>query len=217
MAHSLRASTLFLAALAVGVTVGSGGLLEPSVAAAQSLGCVATLPDGTPNNSPQARNPVECTPAAQACTVRYYLSPIVGSGTSDDPLHSRVAAYDASVVSLMPSNPATGSPRSAWTLSAVGAANHSWLLRDPQLGALPDVPLDTHLSDLDARAAASLRASLARFQIDRSVLDSAYTYRDVLVYLARLLEPAYNAPPAAPYCGGGTGQPDAGPMALPRR
>ncbi len=208
---------LVLVAALIALVAYSSRALGPAVAAAQSLSCLTTLPDGTPNNSAQARHPADCTPAAEACTVRYYLSPIVGSGTNDDPLRARVAAYDASVVSLMPSNPTTGSPRSSWTLSVVGAASHAWLQADPQLAALPDLPLDTHLADVDARTLASLRAALARFQIDRAVLDSAYTYRDLLVGLARTLEPSYDAPPPAPFCAGGTGQPDAGPLAQPHR
>lgn len=114
---------------------------------------------------------------------RWYIAPIVGSGTEADPYRAKVAnsAGISGHTAHIPTDSA-GVPVSAWALVLVNAADHSLLTSDPDLDVLPDQALDTVLTNSER---ALIRAALARRNVPRKVIDIALTYRDFLRALGR--------------------------------
>lgn len=71
-------------------------------------------------------------------TMRYYICPVVGSGKRDDPYRAKAADHGLPHVAVIPSLP-DGSPEHAWCLSTVDATDHTPLLSDAELTALPEL------------------------------------------------------------------------------
>jgi len=123
---------------------------------------------------------------------RYYLSPIVGSGTKADPFRAKAATFPAvNVASIIPSNPLTGAPLFPWALVVVATASHTPLLADTTLTPLPDLSLDAILSTLSASQRAALFAALDAKAIDRQGLSNQTAYREVLRRIGRHLNAAF--------------------------
>lgn len=61
---------------------------------------------------------------------RYYLSPIIGSGSEADPYRPKVADFGVSWAGVIPSDPVTGQPLRPWCLVQVEAPDHAALLAD---------------------------------------------------------------------------------------
>jgi len=119
---------------------------------------------------------------------RYYLSPIIGSGTKADPFRAKAATFTAvNVASIIPSSPLTGAPLFPWALVVVQAANHAPLLADTTLTPLPDLSLDAILSTLSASQRAALFAALDAKAIDRQGLNNQSAYRAVIRRVGRHL------------------------------
>ena len=130
--------------------------------------------------------------AARTCTIRYYISPIVGSGTEEDPF--RPLAID------LPSYPhhtyATDwliihdSTRHPYALVTVASPNHRPLLKNEELGILPDIPLDTSIYDFTPEEADMISNTLLKFDMDfEAVLDEAKTYGEILLQMANFIDP----------------------------
>lgn len=78
-------------------------------------------------------------------SVRYYVAPLAGDGTENDPYRPALPdVYDW--VALIPSDPG-GQPHSNWALCLVDADDHSRLEADSTLHALPLAP-ETRMSTL---------------------------------------------------------------------
>ena len=78
---------------------------------------------------------------------RYYLSPIIGTGTEADPYRPKIADYGVSWACVIQSNTA-GHPAKAWCLVLVEASDQTTLLADADLDGFPEVLLDSDLSKL---------------------------------------------------------------------
>jgi hypothetical protein len=124
--------------------------------------------------------------AARTCTIRYYLSPMVGSGTADDPL--RPLAID------LPSYP-HHTYATAWNylygyrpyaLVVIASTNHKPLVNNEELGAFPDVPLDTAYWDMTSEQVAAFTEAFDKFGIEpQEMMEESTTYRHSLEYIAR--------------------------------
>lgn len=130
--------------------------------------------------------------AARTCTVRYYVSPMVGSGTEADPLRPLVLD--------LPSYPhrtfATDwliiydGTRHPYALVTVASPNHKPLLKNEELGVLPDIPLDTSIYDFTPEEADMISNTLLMFDMDfEAILDEAETYGEILLQMARYIDP----------------------------
>lgn len=129
--------------------------------------------------------------AARACTERFYLSPIIGTGAENDPVRPLIADLlqaqqprDWSWAAVYgPTDPITARPISWWAFVSVSTSNHNFLTRSDELGALPDVDPATLLTDLKKKDLSDLSEILIQFEIDPSILDTATTYQDVLNFI----------------------------------
>ena len=130
--------------------------------------------------------------AARTCTVRYFVSPMVGSRTEEDPIRPLVLD--------LPSYPhhtyATDwviiydGTRHPYALVAVASPNHKPLLKNEELGVLPDIPLDTSVYDFTPEEADMISDTLLKFDMDfEAVLDEAETYGEILLQMARYIDP----------------------------
>ena len=129
--------------------------------------------------------------ASQPCTTRYYLSPIIGTGTEQDPFRPAIGdfpnathktfafGYAAIVPSYVPS----------WTFVLVASTNHNPLIHQPDFGPLPDIPLETSVQDMQASDREMIQETLSRFELDPAILDAAATYLDVIQAIVVAVDP----------------------------
>jgi hypothetical protein len=125
--------------------------------------------------------------AARTCTIRYYISPIVGSGTEEDPFRPLVLdlpsyphhtfATDWQIVYNPDAHP--------YAMVGVASTNHKPLLNNDQLGILPDIPFDTWAYAMSPADQALVSNVIYKFGMDsEAVLDETDTYGDILYQMA---------------------------------
>jgi hypothetical protein len=125
--------------------------------------------------------------AARTCTIRYYISPIVGSGTEEDPFRPLVIdlpsyphhtfATDWEIVYNPDAHP--------FAMVGVAAPNHRPLLNNDQLGILPNIPFDTDVHEMSPADQALVSNVIFQFGMDsEAVLDETETYGDILYQMA---------------------------------
>jgi len=122
---------------------------------------------------------------------RYYLSPIIGDGSSFDAYRPKLAEYGVSHVALIPSD-AAGHPTATWALCLVDAPNHAALIADPALRVLPDFPLDGRLTALSPSGRTAAEAAVTHFGIATDTLDFSNGYRELIRSIGRRLIPSFN-------------------------
>lgn len=143
--------------------------------------------DGCARSKPK---PGSGTPA---CTVRYYISPVTGSGTDEDPLRPLVID--------IPDYP-TFTYATEWAglydarnyphvLVAVASPEHKLLARDPRLGAFPELPMDILYAQIGRENQLMFEDVFTRFGLDLSRLAGDATYHDILTYIVTVIEPTY--------------------------
>lgn len=120
---------------------------------------------------------------------RYYLSPIIGSGSDSDPYRAKVADYGVNYVALIPSQP-TGNPKQAWALAIVGTANHTALLNDNALAAMPDLLPNALMSSMSGKVRNDFNAALSKFGLNVAWAGTD-AWRDVLTRIGQLAEPVF--------------------------
>ena len=118
---------------------------------------------------------------------RYYLSPIIGTGTEADPYRPKIADYGVSWAGVIQSNTA-GHPAKAWCLVLVEATDHAKLLADTDLDALPALSIDVQLADAPKRTRDDLAASLTKIAVDAP---AAKTLAEVVDAVGRTLDPSF--------------------------
>lgn len=125
--------------------------------------------------------------AARTCTVRYYISPMVGSGTAEDPIRplvidlpnypKRTYATDWEIVYNPDAHP--------YAMVGVASTNHKRLLRNEELGILPDIPFDTWVYNIPPEDQILISNVIRMFDMDsEAVLDETDTYGDILYQMA---------------------------------
>lgn len=123
---------------------------------------------------------------------RYYLSQIIGTGTEDDPYRPKIADLRVNHVAVIPSDPVTGKPKFAWALVIVNTANHTALLSDGQIEALPDLSLDAKLNSLSAAVRNALISRLTAKGISTTGVNVNTTYRDVVRRVGQFLRATFS-------------------------
>lgn len=123
---------------------------------------------------------------------RYYLAPIVGTGTDADPYRAATADYNAACTIVPPPTGPDGRPLALWTLAIVGTVDHSALLADATLGPLPDGALDGAIAALSRAARRQLDDALAKFGLADLSPQPGDGYRDLLRAIGRRHQPGFD-------------------------
>ena len=123
---------------------------------------------------------------------RYYISPIVGTGDEFDPFRPKVADYGVPWAGSIPSDPKTGHPTSEWALVVVNAKNHSALLADGAIDALPDFPLDGKVSSVHTVTKNAMINKMKKRGIKTSFIAGTDGYREVIRGVGRLLDEQFD-------------------------
>lgn len=150
--------------------------------------------------------------AAQTCTQRYYLSPVIGTGSEEDSLRPLLndlmkpngdKPFETWAAIYGPID-STGQLLIRWSFVTVFSFNHNFLLHQDELGALPDLPLTTPLADFSRHQLSMLEEVLLQFDLDTSILTTATTYEDVIYFIGQTLAGSnFTIPvPYSPNCPG---------------
>ena len=123
---------------------------------------------------------------------RYYLSPIIGSGTEVDPFRPKIADFGVSWSGVIASDPVTGAPARNWCLILVEAADHAALIADADLFDLPNINLNALVSSLSPTLRNRLSNRLDQLGINRQALTIADALRVWLRAIGRHLEPSFH-------------------------
>lgn len=124
---------------------------------------------------------------------RYYISPLIGSGTRADPYRVAIASYpNIAYSSIIPTDPVTGAPTATWAICIVDAADHTALLADSSLFSFPNATPDTQISTLSNQERNRMRNGLSQFGLDPNLVNQSNTMRDLVNSLGKLLEPTFD-------------------------
>jgi hypothetical protein len=123
---------------------------------------------------------------------RYYISPIIGDGTEENPFRPKVADHGVAWVGSIPSDPDTGHPLFAWTLVLVNAINHGPLLADQTIDAMPDFPLDGKVNAINTATKNAMLSKMQARGINTEFIGNADGYRDVIRGVGQKLEPTFS-------------------------
>ena len=118
---------------------------------------------------------------------RYYLSPIIGDGTRENPFRAKLRDLAVNHVAVIPTG-VDGRPLFAWCLTLAAATDHAPVLADPTIDTLPDLSLDARLNTLTLVERQALWIKLDSRTIDRSDLGTNSTYRDIIRRIGRHLD-----------------------------
>lgn len=122
---------------------------------------------------------------------RYYISPIIGDGSIDNPYRPKVADHGVAWSGAIPTGP-DGKPVKPWALVIVAAKNHAPLVADRDLDALPDFPLDGKVSAIQTATKNAMKNKLAARGIATAFIDGTDGYREVIRGVGRMLEPTFD-------------------------
>jgi hypothetical protein len=122
---------------------------------------------------------------------RFYISPVVGTGTKDDPYRAKIAGTGHPYAAIIPSNP-DGTPASTWCLVIAGGANHTDLDADGEIDKFPDITLDATLGTLTANERNRVLNFLSNKGVDTQGLNTSSTFRVVLERVGAHLEPRFS-------------------------
>lgn len=121
---------------------------------------------------------------------RYYLTPIVGSGTFADPYRAKAEQY-GNCSTVIPTG-ADGRPLFAWALCVVASPDHAAPRADAALTPFPAaVSLDTLWSSFSNQQRNRVTTFLANQGVSTASLTAGSTVRDVLRLVGRALDPSF--------------------------
>jgi hypothetical protein len=116
----------------------------------------------------------------------YYISPVIGTGTQDDPYRPVIAAVATAWAALIPTL-TVGTPAQTWSL--VQATVPANVTLPPSVIALPDVNLSMPVSLLSADQQLAIQKAL---QVANVTVSASATVGDVIVALGRTLVPSFD-------------------------
>jgi hypothetical protein len=127
---------------------------------------------------------------------RYYVSPVIGTGTLQDPyrpsLKDALTEEGSSGVWVIASNP-DGTPKYPFALCLANAVNHVPLQNVGNVDSLPDITLDSTLAVLTNQQRNALLNFLSKRSISTTGLNTQSTFREVLERMGVYLDPNFNA------------------------
>ena len=118
----------------------------------------------------------------------YYLSRLVPVGLGVGP---QVTIYQSLGVSMAHTIP-SAAVLNDWALSIVSALDHTPILADARIIALPVFPFDVKVSSMNRATRDQMVAGLASFGIDTSFVASADGFREVIRTLGLSRDPAFH-------------------------
>lgn len=107
---------------------------------------------------------------------KYYLCPVIGTGSESDPHRLKVADYYGHHVAVLQS--------SGWGIAVVSDADHTASLAGPDVHPFPDVPLDTPIVELPSETA----TRIIEFVTLYGIRTDGATLRSVLVDFSKLVD-----------------------------
>ena len=122
---------------------------------------------------------------------RYYISPIVGDGTEENPYRAKISDHGEPWVGVIPTDPVTGVPVNTWALVRVSAVNHTDILKDLSVDALPDVSLDLKTSAIGNKERGGAQDTLTKHGISSVTIGQADSYREFVDGIGRELDPTF--------------------------
>lgn len=123
--------------------------------------------------------------------IRYYIAPVIGTGaTLEDAFRSKISDYGVPTAVIIPTG-SDGKPTSTWCLNVVNTKNHAPLLSDPEIFALPDVPLDIKLNAMAQAQQTRITNKMTELGID-TIHDGQTAYREMLRKIGQKLAPTFN-------------------------
>lgn len=114
---------------------------------------------------------------------RYYLCSVVQDNSGELPVRRPKAQFYGGNTAVVVNDLA------GWALVQVAAPDHTSLLNDADIDALPDVPLDTPISSLSTAEWEGLLAVGAKYGID---IAGAVTFREVVRRTGQMLDAAFD-------------------------
>ena len=115
---------------------------------------------------------------------RYYLSRVIGSGTTDDPRRAAIEDYGITYVAEVGD--------ADWALCLVASRNHLQFRNDPNIDPLPDYPLDAKINSMHDPTRAGMWRALERFGVNFNDLGSISGYREVIRRCGQTLNPSFS-------------------------
>jgi hypothetical protein len=85
-----------------------------------------------------------------------------------------------------------GNPVRGWALVAVNATDYSAFNADPDIIALPDMPLDGQFGSLSVTWRSMIITILQARGIDTGSITASSTFRDILHLIGRAIEPSFD-------------------------
>lgn len=122
---------------------------------------------------------------------RYYVCPVIGDGTEFNAYRPKVEQYNVNWVGLVAQN-LDGTLKRNWSLVLVNTIDHTPLLNDPEIRAIPQSALDNTLDSLSANQRSFLKDLLTELGLDSSQATPKTTLRQVLRYLGKNLEQSFS-------------------------
>src|SRR5689334_20677360 len=99
---------------------------------------------------------------------RYYLSRVVGTGAFTDRFRAKAADLARDVGGNCTAKVSDGAVAGDWCLAVVDVLDHTTLLADPDLKALPDMSLDALLNTVSTQLRNRLLTDLQAIGVDTS-------------------------------------------------
>ena len=124
---------------------------------------------------------------------RYYISPIVGDGTEENPYRAKISDHGVPWVGVIPTDPVTGVPTNTWALTRVSTANHVAILKDKAVDALPDVSLDLKVSAIGNKERQSAQAILDKHGIGSISVGRSDSYRELIDGIGKALDSTFTS------------------------
>lgn len=125
---------------------------------------------------------------------RYYLAARLGDGNADideSEWTQTTGAYRPAVQDHGVQFSAVQADDLPWSLALVEAPDHTALVADPFLYALPDVPLDVRVDAIDPARVSGLTAALMARGAPSSIVTGATSFRDVVRGIGQYLVPGF--------------------------
>jgi hypothetical protein len=124
---------------------------------------------------------------------RYFIAPVVGTGTSSDPYRPKIRANELSWSAFIPTGP-DGHPKLPWCIAYVDGTDLTTEINDAQLFEITDQLDLTVESSLTNQRKNALRTRMATYGVvvpDNTTINP-WTMRELLIFIGQALDPAFD-------------------------